>query len=179
MIITPSPEVISRAKTYRRQDSHLGSAAQFFVTNETVGGVPVMVEFWNAGAMPNKLDYNMSSMSSTAIDAMNDNVQLLMQQPSGSSNVAGGDLCVVRTKVNQENSKGEKNMMAESQPVGDAVDLSMNGAANLLSATHPMYERPQVVDGPYAAIKPKKGQKGFDVFYQEILIWPEGQSTKT
>ena len=50
-------------------NSHLGSAAQLFVANETAGGVPVMVDFWNAGAVPNKLDFNMSSSSSTAVDA--------------------------------------------------------------------------------------------------------------
>jgi hypothetical protein len=31
-----------------------------------------------------------------------------------------------------------------------------------LSGAHPMYERPRVVEGPYAPIKTKKGQKGFD-----------------
>ena len=35
-------------------------------------------------------------------------------------------------------------------------DRSMSGA-------HPMYERPMVVEGPYAAIKTKKGQRVFDV----------------
>ena len=35
-------------------------------------------------------------------------------------------------------------------------DKSMSGA-------HPMYERPMVVEGPYAAIKTKKGQRVFDV----------------
>ncbi len=30
-----------------------------------------------------------------------------------------------------------------------------------------MYERPQVVDGPYAPIKPKKRQKGLDYFPPE------------
>ncbi len=69
--------------------SHLGSAAQLCVAYETAGGVPVMVEFWNAGAMPNKLDIGMSSSSSTAVKAMSSNVSLLMQDPSGSSNEAG------------------------------------------------------------------------------------------
>ena len=55
-------------------------------------------------------------------------------------------------------------MMVEKQFVGEADSLSLNITANLLSATHPMYERPQVVDGPYAPIKPKKGQKGIDDF---------------
>ena len=58
-------------------------------------------------------------------------------------------------------------MVAESQPVGDADGLSMSGAANLLSTAHPMPERPQVVDGPYAPIKPKKRQKGLDDFLPE------------
>jgi hypothetical protein len=35
-------------------------------------------------------------------------------------------------------------------------DRSMSGA-------HPMYERPVVVEGPYAAIKSKKGPRAFDV----------------
>ncbi len=69
--------------------SHLGSAAQLFVANENVGGVPVMVEFWNAGVMPNKLDFNMSSSSGAAVDAMNSNVQFLMHNPSDSSNEVG------------------------------------------------------------------------------------------
>ena len=178
--------------------SHLSSAAKLFVVNENAGGVPVMVDFWNAGAVPDKLDYNMSSSSSTAVDAMNNNVQFLMQHPSGSSNEAGGDLRKVYAKVRQENSKGHIYMMFKKQLVGDADGLSSNSAAKslmqhpsgsskevrgdpckakvsqddsqedqtmpLLSAAHPMYERPQVVDGPYAPIKPKKGQKGLDDF---------------
>ncbi len=70
-------------------NSHLGSAAQLFVANENAAGVPVMVDFWKAVAMPNKLDFNMSSSSSTAVNAMNSNVSFLMQDPSGSSNEAG------------------------------------------------------------------------------------------
>ena len=88
--------------------SPLGSAAQLFVVNENAGGVPVILDFWNAGAVPDKLDYNMSSSSSTAVDAMNSNVQFLMQNPSGSSKEAGGDLRKVYAKVRQENSKGDR-----------------------------------------------------------------------
>ncbi len=50
----------------------------------------------------------------------------------------------------------------KKQLVGAADGLSLNSTANSWSATHPMYERPQVVDGLYAPIKPKNGQKGFD-----------------
>ncbi len=64
--------------------SHLRSAAKLFVVNESAGGVPVMVDFLNAGAVPDKLDYNMSSSSSTAVGAKNGD-QSLMQHPSGSS----------------------------------------------------------------------------------------------
>ena len=59
--------------------SHLSSAAKLFVVNETAGGVPDMNDYWNsaltrfqeqAGAAPNKLDFNMISLSSTAAGAM-------------------------------------------------------------------------------------------------------------
>ncbi len=46
---------------------HLGSPAQLFVANENAGGEPVMVEFWNAGAMPTKLDFSVSFSSSAAV----------------------------------------------------------------------------------------------------------------
>ena len=122
--------------------SHLSSAAKLFVVNENAGGVPVMVDFWNAGAVPDKLDYNMSSSSSTAVGAKNGD-QSLMQHPSGSSEEARGDPC--KATVSQDDSQEDQTMP-------------------LLSAAHPMCERPQVVDGPYAPIKPKKGQKGLDDF---------------
>ena len=117
--------------------SHLSSAAKLFVVNENAGGVPVMVDFGNAGAVPEKLDYNMSSSSSTAVGAKNG------EHPSGSSKEARGDPC--KATVSQDDSQEDQTMP-------------------LLSAAHPMYERPQVVDGPYAPIKPKKGQKGLDDF---------------
>ncbi len=59
------------------------------------------------------------------------------------------------------------NMSFEKQTVREADGLSLNSTTNSLSATHPMYERPQVVDGPYVPIKPKKWQKGFDGFLPE------------
>ncbi len=48
---------------------HLGSATQLFVANEHSSGVPVMVEIRNAGAMPTKLDFSVSSLSSAAVGA--------------------------------------------------------------------------------------------------------------
>ena len=122
--------------------SHLSSAAKAFVVNENAGGVPVMIDYWNAGAGPDKLDYNMSSSSSAAVGAKSGD-QSLMQHPSGSSKEARGDPS--KAKVSQDDSQEDQTMP-------------------LLSAAHPMYERPQVVDGPYAPIKPKKGQKGLDDF---------------
>ncbi len=68
------------------------SAAKLFVVNENAGVVPAMVDYWNVGAAPNKLDSNMSSMSSTAAGAMNGSPSL-MQHPSGSSEEARGDPC--------------------------------------------------------------------------------------
>ena len=124
---------------------HLSSATKLFVVNENAGGVPVMVDFWNAGAVPDKLDYNMSSSSSTAVGAKNGD-QSLMQHPSGSSKEARGDPS--KAKVSQDDSQEDQTMP-------------------LLNAVHPMYERPQVVDGPYAPIKPKKRQKGLDCFLPE------------
>ena len=97
--------------------SHWNGAAKLLVVNET------------AGAGPDKLDYNMSSSSSTAVDAMNNNVQFLMQNPSGSSNEAGGDLRKEYAKVRQENSKGDIDMVFEKQLVGDADGLSSNSTA--------------------------------------------------
>ena len=82
--------------------SHLSSAAKLFVVNENAGGVPVMVDFWNAGAVPDKLDYNMSSSSSTAVGAKNGD-QSLMQHPSGSSEEARGDPC--KATVSQDDSQ--------------------------------------------------------------------------
>ena len=136
--------------------SHLNSAAKLFVVIENAGVVPAMVDYWNAGAGPDKLDSNMSSLSSTAVGAKNGD-QSLMQHPSGSSKEARGDPS--KAKVSQDDSQEDQTMP-------------------LLSAAHPMCERPQVVDGPYAPIKPKKGQKGFDDFYQMILRWPVRPSTK-
>ncbi len=49
--------------------SHLNSAAKLFVVNENAGVVPAMVDFWNAGAGPDKLDSNMTFASSTILDA--------------------------------------------------------------------------------------------------------------
>ena len=122
--------------------SHLSSAAKLFVFNENAGGVPVIVYFWNAGAVPDKLDCNMSSSSSTAVGAKNGD-QSLMQHPSGSSKEARGDPC--KATVSQDDSQEDQTMP-------------------LLSAAHPMCERPQVVDGPYAPIKPKIGQTVLDDF---------------
>ena len=76
----------------------------------------------------------------------------------------GGDPRKTQAKVSQEDSQEDQHMMVERQFVNNADGSSSNSAANLLSAAHPMYERPQVVDGPYAPIKPKKGQKGIDDF---------------
>ncbi len=41
---------------------------------------------------------------------------------------------------------------------GDEVVMEDKG----MSGAHPMYERPIVMEGPYAAIKTKKGQRVFD-----------------
>ena len=141
--------------------SHLSSAAKLFVVNENAGGVPVMVDFWNAGAVPHKLDSNMSSLSSTAVGAKNGD-QSLMQHPSVSSKEARGDPC--KAKVSHDDSQEDQTMLFEKQFVNNADGSSSNSAANLLSAAQPMHEQPQVVDGPYAPIKPKKGQKGLDDF---------------
>ena len=90
--------------------SHLSSAAKLFVVNENAGGVPVMVDFWNAGAVPDKLDYNMSSSSSTAVGAKNGD-QSLMQHPSGSSKEARGDPC--KAMVSQDDSQKDQTMPFE------------------------------------------------------------------
>jgi hypothetical protein len=84
----------------------------------------------------------MSSSSSTAVGAKNGD-QSLMQHPSGSSEEARGDPC--KATVSQDDYQEDQTMP-------------------LVSAVHPMHERPQVVDGPYAPVKYKKGQKGLDDF---------------
>ena len=47
-----------------------------------------------------------------------------------------------------------------------------------LSGAHPMYERPRVVEGPYAPIKTKKGQKVLTTIRPMTRKEPAGQSTK-
>ena len=78
--------------------SHLSSAAKLFVVNENAGGVPVMNDYRNAaltrfqeqaGAAPNKLDSNLSSMSSNAAGAKNGD-QSLMQTSLGFLRRGGG-----------------------------------------------------------------------------------------
>ena len=84
----------------------------------------------------------------------------LMQHPSGSSKEARGDPC--KAKVSQDDAQEDHTILFEKKCVNHADGSSSKSAADLLSAAHTMYKRPQVVDGPYAPIKPKKGQKGLD-----------------
>ena len=91
-----------------------------------------------------------------------DEVQFLMQYPSGSSEEARGDPC--KATVSQDGSQEDHTMLFEKQFVNNADGSSSNSAANLLSAAQPMHERPQVNDGPYAPVKYKKGQKVLDDF---------------
>ncbi len=55
-------------------------------------------------------------------------------------------------------------MKFERHFVNNADGLSTSSAVRLTSAVRPMYDRPQVVGGPFAPIKPKKWQKGLDDF---------------
>ena len=130
-------------------------AAEIAIKHDGAGAVPAMVEFWNAGALPTRLDYNTSSSSGAAGNSKNTNFQFQGQYPAGSTSQetrAEGDLRKLFAKVNSPESQRDEFM----------VD------GNLLSAAHPMCEMPQVVEGPYAPIKLKKGQKGFDESLPEV-----------
>ena len=59
--------------------------AQFGVNHEVSSGVPMMIDFWNKGALSNKLGYNMCSSSGAAGNAECPGAQLHEQYPSGSS----------------------------------------------------------------------------------------------
>ncbi len=84
--------------------SHLSSAAQLFVINANAAHVPVMIDYWNAGAGPDRLDCNTSSSSSTAVGSKNGD-QSLMQHPSGSSEEARSDTC--KATVSQDDSEDQ------------------------------------------------------------------------
>ena len=129
---------------------------QWFDENDSwSASVPAKAEeenfpMWNAGGL--LAQQQSSSSSGPAQNAEEVNFQVQGQNPSvflgksagadGNFRGAGG---IVDGKI-----PGQKPQFVEV-----VNDPSLSGA-------HPMYERPRVVEGPYAPIKTKKGQKGFD-----------------
>jgi hypothetical protein len=72
----------------------------------------------------------------------------------GAGTGAGGNFCDLGQVAN-----GYLGKISGQEFQGKEVvmeDVSMSGA-------HPMYDRPMVVEGPYAAVKGNKGTKAFDV----------------
>ncbi len=129
----------------------VGDAPQFQgqqVGQENSGAVPTMVAFWNTGASHQK---ESSSSSGAAQSAKNVNFQVEGQYPSGSSGQDAGAEGNLRKLLGQESQRD--NVM---------IDVSLSGA-------HPMYGRPRVVEGPYAPVKVKKGQRGLDENVPEDL----------
>jgi hypothetical protein len=98
-----------------------------------------------------------SASSGPAQKAEEGNLQVQGQSPFGSLGVstgAGGNFCDLGQVVN-----GNLGKMSGQEFQGNEVVMEDRN----MSGTHPMYERPMVVEGPYAAIKSKKGPRAFDV----------------
>ena len=97
-----------------------------------------------------------STSSGAAQEAEKNNLQVQGQFPSGSlgfSTGAGGNFRDLGQVAN-----GTLGKMSGQAFQGDEVVMENES----MSGAHPMYERPMMADGPYAAIKTKKGQRVFD-----------------
>ena len=97
-----------------------------------------------------------STSSGPAQKAEESNLQVQGQFPFGSlgfSTGAGGKFRDIGQVTN-----GTLGKMSGQEFQGEEVVMEDEG----MSGAHPMYERPMVVEGPYAAIKTKKGQRVFD-----------------
>ena len=109
---------------------------------------------FNAGVM--LAQQGSSTSSGPAQEAEKSNFQVQGQFSSGSLGFgtgAGGNFRDIGQVAN-----GTLGKMSGQEFQGDEVVMGDKG----MSGAHPMYERPMVVEGPYAAIKTKKGQRVFD-----------------
>ncbi len=108
----------------------------------------------NAGVM--LAQQGSSKSSGPAQEAEKSNFQVPGQFSSGSlgfESGAGGNFRDLGQVAN-----GTLGKMSGQEFQGDEVVMEDQG----MSGAHPMYERPMKVEGPYAAIKTKKGQRIFD-----------------
>ena len=97
-----------------------------------------------------------STPSGPAQKAEESNLQVQGQFPSGSLGFSTGAEGNFRDPGQVVN--GTLGKMSGQEFQGDEVAMENRS----MSGAHPMYERPMMADGPYAAIQTKKGQRVFD-----------------
>ena len=117
-------------------------------------GVPQFQGQGNSSMLPQMMS---TSSRDAALGAKNVDFQFEAQHPSSSSGQgagAEGNLCKYPSGDTGYGAGAEGNLR-KPQMENVMIDNSLSGA-------HPMYERPRVVEGPYAPVKTKKGQRGLD-----------------
>ncbi len=117
--------------------------------------------FASDGSIP-KLDYNSSSASNAAADVNIGKVADLVQNSSDASKGARGNS---RKKIAfdpNENYPNEVLRDVGSKKVVDQENPSQGAAGEAVSSMNPLFQRPMLVEGPYAPIKFKRSQKAGD-----------------